>query len=402
MAVLNNYEVAEYVGDDNANRFNFSFRCLDLDDLVVVHIDSEGVRTILVRDTDYSVENGLDNNGGTIIYPIVTGTPLLSKNESIRINRDTKNEQLVDFEQCRNLFESTFDKGTMQIQEIEAKVDSAFELVKDLVVKFQEMTDPGYAIQPQTIINGAVGSIPAGWLEGWCDKPAEHIITSGSSELTIQRGLQVAAGVRGKVFISNELDLDTTLDITFATAQTNGRFYLYTDIDTEGGMSFGYNEAEPQIGLNFITGDSDFYNTANHTHYDKDSNILKRVYLGEFKVTDGVVEKVINYQHGTTVTIPVNDGDNVTPNLTYYLDKPYLGYCTPTARIYYEDKWGKPGHCQNSEGYGYGVTANCTDSRISLVSGTHGLANPGTYTGGEFSTTITGGAQAKVTIQRGW
>ena len=87
----------------------------------------------------------------------------------------------------------------------------------------------------------------------------------------------------------------------------------------------------------------DFYNTSTHTHYGKYGNILKRVYIGEFDVAGGIVTKLINYQHGTTVTIPVNDGVNIGINSAYYLDKPYLGYCNSQARIYSGSKWARQG-----------------------------------------------------------
>ena len=107
------------------------------------------------------------------------------------------------------------------------------------------------AIAPQTIVKGAVGELPAGWLDGWCDRPAAHLIsgTAGSTALTVQAGLQVAAGVAGKVVLSPELETDTELDITDAINQTDGTFYIYADVGTTGSMSFGYTDIEPQVGL---------------------------------------------------------------------------------------------------------------------------------------------------------
>ena len=43
------------------------------------------------------------------------------------------------------------------------------------------------AIAPQTIVKGAVGDIPNGWDEGWCDKPAMHLYQSNT----------LSAGYRG-------------------------------------------------------------------------------------------------------------------------------------------------------------------------------------------------------------
>ena len=413
------------------------------------------------------------------------------------------------------------------------------------------------AIAPQTIVKGAVGDIPSGWQEGWCDKPAQHleVSTSGSSSLIVKSGLQVAAGVEGKVLLSNELESDTSLDISSALAQTNGTFYIYADLDTSGSMSFGYTENEPYVGLsnvklsanilnpqdsnwtgsgvswsngnwvvvsnghyssltvnnssdgstttywesagaiptwvyvgntiesniitqvkiypytaynpkNFIiqganeigswvdlvtvtnktdwtvgtpsifnlpensdynyiriyitanTGgsaytlineiqligaqiDRSFYNTSNQTHYDKSGNSISRVYLGEVSIASGAVTHVLNYQHSTTVTMPVNGGSNIGTNSKYFLDKPYLGYCTSQVRIYHESKWGKTGGFGTDSNNGRGTLSNITEGKLSVQTGGSGIMSIGLYSGSEFSSTATS-AIAKVTVQRGW
>ena len=408
------------------------------------------------------------------------------------------------------------------------------------------------AIRPQTIVKGAVGAIPDGWIEGSCDNPAQHIITSGGSELTIQAGLQVAAGVEGRILLSNELESDTILDISSAVAQTNGTFYAYADIDMSGNMSFGYTESKPSVGLklkseyidvlpamtsytspegyevsavpgrtdnyypwmafnkatvdqyghipsgssgmlqitfperyitaylikapfyaigralkdwtisgrlsdgSWITIDSessqtnwtlsetkyysldvqgnytgfrlnytanngepytgiqeitlldgatlvpDFYNTATHTHYNKNGDILRRVYLGEFEISSGEITDIINYQHGTVVTLPVNDGVSIAINSTYYLDKPFQGDCTSKARIYAEGKWGDGGAINyiGSSGY-FGTEVHCNENGLAVYTALNGVCDHYKWSGGEFTTRITS-ALARVTVERSW
>ncbi len=102
---------------------------------------------------------------------------------------------------------------------------------------------------PQTIIAGATGDLPDGWNDGDCDRPAAHIFSSGTSELTILAGLQVAAGYEGSVYVSDALIEDTTIDISDLISGTNGTGYIYSNIGTDGSQSFGYTENQPQVGI---------------------------------------------------------------------------------------------------------------------------------------------------------
>ena len=404
-------------------------------------------------------------------------------------------------------------------------------------------------IAPQTIVKGAVGDIPSGWQEGWCDKPAQHleVSTAGSATLIVKAGLQVAAGVDGRVLLSDELASDSSLSMT---SGSDGTHYVYADVGTSGSMSFGSTDVEPQVGLEhwmrfepqipsmtgattdgyiadantysglgypwraldgslgeagnywhssgvlpawlsiqlptmkkvakyslakirealaagarswefqgsidgvawktldtqtdvgtdytytefevpvpayykyhrmYITEQNgsnaaiyalqlythegfgaDFYNTADQTHYASDGNSISRVYIGECVISSGAIVDVISYQHGTTVTMPVNGGANIAVNSTYNIDRPYLGYCTSQARIYHESKWGKTGFITNTGGNGSGTRSNYTDGVLSVVAGNAGVTYAGGFRcGSEFSSGATS-APAKVTVERSW
>ena len=429
------------------------------------------------------------------------------------------------------------------------------------------------AIAPQTIVKGAVGELPAGWLDGWCDRPAAHLVNStlGTSALTVQAGLQVAAGVAGKVVLSPELETDTELDITDAINQTDGTFYIYADVGTTGSMSFGYTDIEPQVGLSrsvaiggnivpimtsattpvgyivssnrpqeadFLpykafnrtavdihdcwytpqgagstleielpeetailmysmrarnTPDSynahitqwnlrgsntgvdgswtvldsqagiswavnelksfvlntpatykhyqieviaissplgvgaslsefnlfgivdtgDFYNTANHTHYDKDDNILSRVYIGEFEIEDSALAALINYQHGTCCTLPVNEGNNILAgNNSYQMRSPYRGLCAvelllyATLRFGSGDTWANPGHVtwnnQGSVNSYNGSTATLYDNIINVVTAASGVYGALLISGSGSVLLPIASAPAKVMVKRNW
>ena len=431
------------------------------------------------------------------------------------------------------------------------------------------------AIAPQTIVKGAVGELPAGWLDGWCDRPAAHLIsgTAGSTALTVQAGLQVAAGVAGKVVLSPELETDTELDITDAINQTDGTFYIYADVGTTGSMSFGYTDIEPQVGLSrsVVKGDNivpimtsattpvgyivssnrpleyaidtlpykafnrtavdlydcwytqqgagstleielpeetailmysmrarntsdsynahitqwnlrgsntgvdgswtvldsqvgiswavnelksfvlntpatykhyqieviaissplgvgaslsefnlfgivntgDFYNTANHTHYDKDDNILSRVYIGEFEIEDSALAALINYQHGTCCTLPVNEGNNILAgNNSYQMKSPYRGLCAvelllyATLRFGSGNTWANPGHVtwnnQGSVNSYNGSTATLYDNIINVVTAASGVYGALLISGSGSVLLPIASAPAKVMVKRNW
>ena len=408
------------------------------------------------------------------------------------------------------------------------------------------------AIRPQTIVKGAVGAIPAGWKEDWCDKPAEHleVSTVGSATLIVKSGLQVCAGYEGTSVLSNMLDTDITVDIT---GKSDGVAYIYANLGDSGDISIGYNDEEPEecftrsylfqsvlppfIDSNTLegygtvsastvystsyepyeafnhTGDStedgwisangvstawiryvgyvpnvkiigyriqsggwgrypvdwdikvgvagtpdevvhsvlgspawevletrefmfdkpieysigsfefnitkksttayteinrfeliydkvplaDFYDTASHAHYDKDGNSIKRVYLGECEISSGSIVDVVNYQHGTVVTLPVNDGLAIGVSQKHYLDKPFLGYCRAEVRIYHESQWGIPGTVYND----HGVRAFITND-LYVQSGANSLTFPSNaYAASEFTTAVSS-APAKVTVERSW
>ncbi len=411
---------------------------------------------------------------------------------------------------------------------------------------------------PQTIIAGATGDLPDGWTLEDCDAPAAHIFSSGTSELTIVAGLQVAAGYEGQVYISDVLAADTTLDISDLINATDGTGWIYSDIGTDGSQSFGYTENQPQVGIqkndysdfvptlsantdkgfivsisssysteyppykgydgvitqntgvitsssaysslignesmyielesgeafetngimlmpyavssvlygmpaNFTIDGSDdggenwtnvftatgitdwklqtykcftwdkvsyrkyrinctklafstyfalteikwlqplscdFFNIAKQTHYNANGNAIRRVYIGSVTVTAGVIDEIINFQHGTEYTEIINDYKNVTINAIYYPKKRYLGSCYPTARVYVESHWGRTGFFCYS-GFSAGVRVWSTGESLSVHTAITYLTHVRSTNLATFTTYVTS-APCKITVKRGY
>ncbi len=478
----------------------------------------------------------------------------LTDDLSVLVQTDAANASAESFRSLVGMPEVEEDIAELQAEM--ASTGSTVTAIDSRVSVLENEAGKTLSIAPQTIIAGATGVIPSGWNSGDCDEPAAHIVTSGTNELTIVAGLQVAAGVEGSVYVSKPLAEDTTLDISDLINTTKGTGYIYSDVSTDGSQSFGYTAYKPQIGLsstetydsvlpvfnsatlsgigtvsassklsgydgykafnqttdnesdcwstsegnsagwlrwvgdaaldnyiaigyriyrrnyaayNFapkswtfkigsgVTPDttvdtrsnitdwvvgtpntflfetpidgsniqsfelnvtasqgssyvqvgrleliyaykSDFYNTANHTHYDKDGNILRRVYIGEFVVVGGALVRLINCQHGIVCTLPVKS--DIEVNSKCYIDSPYFGCCLVEVRIYHENKWGIPGWIYSADGYG--VKANMTDGVISVQSGSSYLTAPSAQIGGEFSSATNQPKRAKVTVIRQW
>ena len=441
------------------------------------------------------------------------------------------------------------------LDNIEVEIGSYGSSILDIdsrVGLLEDATTPS-AIRPQTIVQGAVGDIPEGWEEGWCDKPAEHleVSTAGSATLIVKSGLQIAAGVEGATVLSNKTDVDSTLDLSGAE---DGKYYIYADLDSNNDLSFGSTNFEPLLdtqvltratpfmtsntspypwvverdsvynasleafyalnGINtnyanyrWQTPDSipyphyirignpdvtmnlvgvrltayyyppskfriktsmdnenwttqkeftyttwvagtpvlftfdeaveckyveiegvertisipssgypnsmelseivfleyskgDLYDTSSHTHYNNEGNPIKRIYIGECEISSGSIVDVINYQHGTTITLPVNDGANLAVNSIYYLPKPYLGICMGDVRIYHQSKWGNPSWAYET-GYSYGTKFNSTDGIYRVNTAKYALCTVTYWSGCDF-TVETISAPARVTVERSW
>ena len=492
----------------------------------------------------------------------------LADDLSVMVQTDATNASAESFRALVGMPEVEEDITGLQAEI--ASTGSAVTAIDSRVLALENKDITVLNVAPQTIVAGPTGDLPDGWTTADADLPAAHIITSGTSELTVVAGLQVAAGVEGSTVLSNTLSADTTLNISAATDITSGTYsyYIYADLDANKNLTFGVTDKKPQVGLNpeyaisivtpimtanvdqgftvaassvgvsseynpyeafnrvaatkyngwssaanytksdgiymgeeyiriyktdltqltankvrlcpysegstmygrpyqfnieavaedgtitvlaaineyndWAVGEyleiefdtttttylqirvlkvyggsycafsdiqwvydennassefqGDFFNIANQTHYDAYGNILRRVYIGEIEVEGGAVSNVINYQHGTVYTLPVNDGENIAVNSWYYSEKPYLGECNTTAEMYYENKWGDTGWIYTNGGYGVNSTIS-EDTLIVVTGNSYLCTSDGNYGGGVFSGNSTS-APARVKISR--
>lgn len=135
MPVLNNYNIIEYHGNSNGRTFNFPFRCYSLDHLIVEYTNEEGTTRELLQSTEYSVTDGLSNNGGSITFPLSSSTPPLTENETIRIYRSTPMAQEIDYPVYQQAIENALDKSAMVLQEVATGAQGAKQAIDSFQVR---------------------------------------------------------------------------------------------------------------------------------------------------------------------------------------------------------------------------------------------------------------------------
>ena len=223
-------------------------------------------------------------------------------------------------------------------------------------------------IAPQTIVQGNIGSIPAGWAESWCDAPALHLVQTGDQEVTIKAGLQVVGGYKGRAILSKVLESDHSIDLSFATGAYS--FAIYTDINEYGDFTlFGeWNTSLHPLYVSNIykdysgTAPAMWYNPAECTsRYFTAEGVsaeICRVFIGEvYTDASGNIAEVNNYQHGTSCIVPINDGNLLGLNAWYFSRKPYQYLCLARAEVFAE-RWNQTNWIYNGSLHAsYGTVA---------------------------------------------
>lgn len=126
MTVLTSSNIAgPYAGNDSNTTFDFSFKVFSSADLQVVLTDADDTETTLTLSTDYSVTIAADNLSGTVTYPL-SGDPLPATS-TLSIIRVVDYTQGAAFQNQGGFYpkthENSFDKATMQIQQLKEQID---------------------------------------------------------------------------------------------------------------------------------------------------------------------------------------------------------------------------------------------------------------------------------------
>jgi hypothetical protein len=119
-----------FVGNDSSTSFPFTFKVFKADDLLVVRADEDGVETVLVLGTNYTVSLNANQNanpGGTVVLgtALATGTTLV-------LTSAVENLQPTDLTNQGGFYpkviSDALDRATIQIQQLQEQVDRSAKL----------------------------------------------------------------------------------------------------------------------------------------------------------------------------------------------------------------------------------------------------------------------------------
>lgn len=156
--------------------------------------------------------------------------------------------------------------------------------------------------------------------------------------------------------------------------------FTVTGVLTVGSLSSSVTVQDIVISLC-----GDFYNTAELKHYDNSDNEIRRVYLGTVTISSGEITDINNYALGTSVNIPVNNGETILSNSQYVQDQPYLGPVDTKANLFLPtlNNWYEVGFADNNSNSGSGASATQEgDGDIVFQTGVTGVAANGSLSGG--------------------
>jgi len=208
-----------FEGSGSAGAFSCSFPVLSSSHITVTHIDSDGVRTLLVLDDDYTVSLV---SGGASGFSVTT-TDAVATGESLLIEGDTPHTQEIDFHNKKSFdasaHEYALDKLTMQVAEVAQNVDSLLRLPLDVEDVSLEVPAP-----------------EAGKVLGWNtdeDALVNVTLTSTVAGLAFKESVRVATTTNGT--LSTAFDNGSTVD--GVVLATNDRILIKDQTDaTKNGI----------------------------------------------------------------------------------------------------------------------------------------------------------------------
>jgi len=189
-----------YNGDDTTLEFDFPYMFFSSDELEVSIIAANGDVTPLVLDDDFTVDGEGEPTGGTVtlVDPVATG-------DILRIIRilDAKQEMQLTNNTAYFLpnIEQAFDKVTMMIQQLNAKLDRAIK---------RDLTDDGEIPSVDALLDG----IPI------VEKASYSEVLAGVIDTKFVTPFSVSALAEKAETLSNKRIVPTTTTVASASSIT--------------------------------------------------------------------------------------------------------------------------------------------------------------------------------------
>lgn len=146
MTVSSIIPVNNYTGNSSCKKFDFDFLIEDENELIVQHIDKNGVITKLKKNIDYSINEIGNPNGSFIIFPLEGSVyKVLTENEKISLALTLVIKQESEFKNSLyfnfNILEWTFDYVIRILQIISRKLERCLKIDEGIDKTPDEMFD---------------------------------------------------------------------------------------------------------------------------------------------------------------------------------------------------------------------------------------------------------------------
>ncbi len=147
----------DYIGVGNVNEYDYTFKIFDEGHLKVIVKDTADVETVLVINTDYTVDGVGRRTGGT-----VTLTVDLETDYTLTILRNIDIKQVTDFKNQGTFYgsvhEDTFDRQTMVSQQQQEQISRSIKISESTLIGDFDPTLPTPLEIGHTIIINETGT----------------------------------------------------------------------------------------------------------------------------------------------------------------------------------------------------------------------------------------------------
>lgn len=205
-------------------------------------------------------------------------------------------------------------------------------------IMVKDMIQVAASVRPQTVVAGQIQSRLPGWTSNDISVPANLFTQTTNRQIKINPGLVVAYAYRGKVIISQPLDLP--VNMVFPPNMPDDTYYVAVNLDEKGRVNnYHMTHVTPTEGTYKEATEGDFYNAATCEMVDSTGQEIRRVYIGKVYFRNNVITQVLSVPFGHIATVPVP----VTPALgkAAMVANPFIGKVKTTALVETDSKWAE-------------------------------------------------------------
>lgn len=219
----------DYIGNNSASVYSFTFQIVNLTDLLVVKRTDLGVESELDINTDYSVDYSLHDLGGNIT--LIAGN--LPTDFALMIRRKKPLDQETDIRNQGAYFpeviEDTFDQEVMNDQQQQEEIDRSFKCAEtetgfDATMPYGIIDNPGAVI----VVNNAGDGLDFG--------PTVSQIAAASGSAAAAAASAAAAAASETVAVDAAVQAtQSAADAADFAAMAQAAIANVTEVDTSGG-----------------------------------------------------------------------------------------------------------------------------------------------------------------------